>query len=543
MVIVGINVGLEFEMDIGHASLNTDDRISFMQIDKNVRALLRDFRPVLDRNLSAILDKFYAHVLTVPQLAEMFVSDERVRHAREGQSSHWKRLFSGEFGTEYFDSIQRIGRVHNRLGLEPRWYIGGYAAATTELHRLAIEHCMSGWRRDGAAKKAVALVQAIDKAVMLDMELAISVYLEEQSNDFHKRLEALSDQFQASITGVSDNLMESASQLSERSASMTSGARNCLGLTKDASRGAAQASENVQSVASAAEELSASISEISHQLSESNKIALEASTAVDNTKLTVEGLNQAAAKISGVVSLIQDIAEQTNLLALNATIEAARAGEAGKGFAVVASEVKALANQTSSATDEISEQISGMQQVAEETRNGIENISAAMAKVGDSSAAISAAVEEQDAVTREISQSAAEAHRGTAEVQQAVRAAEESVTRSAELSEMVSESASYVTEQAGELKSESGDFIEKIRRADRRSEDRSERSEPVSLEIEGTVFDGNMKDHSSKGLSVKMDTSGIRIGATGKILSGSFGRGENIEVVGKTPVQVNLKIV
>ncbi|WP_420404443.1 protoglobin domain-containing protein [Nisaea sp.] len=458
-------------MDVGHKALNAEERISFLQIDQSARALLGEFSPILERNLSAILDGFYAHVMTVPQLAEMFVSEDRVRHAREGQSAHWKRLFSGEFGEEYFDSIQRIGRVHNRLGLEPRWYIGGYAAATTELHRLAIEHCMKGWRRNDAAKKAVALVQAIDKAVMLDMELAISVYLEEQSNDFRNRLEGLSDQFQASITGVTGNLLESAAQLSERSSSMTSGARDCMEQTKDASRGAAAASENVQSVASAAEELSASIGEISHQLAESNKIAQEASEAVDTTKLTVEGLNQAAAKISGVVSLIQDIAEQTNLLALNATIEAARAGEAGKGFAVVASEVKALANQTSNATDEISEQVSGMQQVAEETRSGIENISSAMSKVGDSSAAISAAVEEQDAVTREISQSAAEAHRGTAEVQQAIGAVEDSVTNSAEMSEMVSESATYVTEQAGELKRESGEFIEKLWRADRRAED------------------------------------------------------------------------
>lgn len=453
-------------MPMSSDNLQTQDRLSFFKIDEVSAARVRAFCPVVERNLPAILDVFYAHILTVPKLAQMFTSEARVKHAREAQSRHWLKLFSGKFEPDYFESIQVIGRVHNRLGLEPRWYIGGYAVALGELHRLAIEHSLKGWRASAAAGNAAGLIQAIDKVVMLDMELAISVYLEEQSNDFSKRLASLSDEFQASITAVSGSLLTSAGSLSEKSAKMNELAATSLERAGEATRGAEQASQNVQSVASAAEEMSASISEISHQVSESNAVALQAAETVRGTMATVETLNQAADKISGVVSLIQDIAEQTNLLALNATIEAARAGEAGKGFAVVASEVKALANQTSSATDEISEQILNMQQIAGQTRTSIENIATSMEKVEDSSSAISAAVEEQDAVTREISQSAAEAHRGAADARESINLVENAVRQSSDMAAEVSSASSNVTGQASQLQQESEEFIAKIRSAD-----------------------------------------------------------------------------
>ena len=117
----------------------------------------------------------------------------------------------------------------------------------------------------------------------------------------------------------------------------------------------------MQTVASAAEELSSSISEIKRQVAQSSDFASGAVSQAEKTNEQVQGLADAANKIGEVVELITDIAEQTNLLALNATIEAARAGDAGKGFAVVASEVKNLANQTAKATEEIGEQISGIQ--------------------------------------------------------------------------------------------------------------------------------------------------------------------------------------
>ncbi|CAN0590435.1 unnamed protein product, partial [Ectocarpus sp. 12 AP-2014] len=131
---------------------------------------------------------------------------------------------------------------------------------------------------------------------------------------------------------------------------------------------------NTQTVASATEEMSSSISGIVDQVAHSSRITGDAVTRVEQTNETMQSLADAADKIGEVTSLISDIAEQTNLLALNATIEAARAGDAGKGFAVVASEVKNLANQTAKATEEITGQINQMQHVTKDAVDAIHKI-------------------------------------------------------------------------------------------------------------------------------------------------------------------------
>ncbi|MCJ2085834.1 PAS domain S-box protein [Methylobacterium sp. E-005] len=164
-----------------------------------------------------------------------------------------------------------------------------------------------------------------------------------------------------------------------------------------------QVSSDIQAVASGAEELAASVGEISQQVSHAARMAGEAVEQARHTGGIVEGLSGQATQIGEVVTMIQGIAAQTNLLALNATIEAARAGASGKGFAVVASEVKALAEQTAKATEEIRVQITATQAATREAVGAIGLIQGTIRSLDEVSAAIAAAVEEQSAVTREMS--------------------------------------------------------------------------------------------------------------------------------------------
>ncbi len=223
----------------------------------------------------------------------------------------------------------------------------------------------------------------------------------------------LTDQFESSIMHVASSVNESASGLKDTAKSMTSSVDTSRNLTHEISQNAQQTSDNVNTVAVASEELSSAVNEIGQQVSVSAETASRAVSEANETQKVIVSLNESAAQIGEVIDLIREIAEQTNLLALNATIEAARAGEAGKGFAVVASEVKALATQTARATESIGSQISVMQDKTRQSVKAIQNVSKTIADMSSITSAISAAVEEQDAATQEISRNMQQAANGT----------------------------------------------------------------------------------------------------------------------------------
>jgi methyl-accepting chemotaxis protein len=221
----------------------------------------------------------------------------------------------------------------------------------------------------------------------------------------------------------------------------------------------------VESVASAAEELSASIGDISKQASHAAGIASRAVDAARVTDGTVQGLAQSASRIGEVVGLINSIAAQTNLLALNATIEAARAGESGRGFAVVASEVKTLASQTAKATDEISEQVAGIQKVAGEAIDAIKSIGSIIAEVNEVATAIAAAVQEQGAATQEITRSTQYASQGTKNVSENITGVKSDADTAAAAADNVKRASETLEKESKHLGNQVNDFLGKIRAA------------------------------------------------------------------------------
>jgi methyl-accepting chemotaxis protein len=226
-----------------------------------------------------------------------------------------------------------------------------------------------------------------------------------------------------------------------------------------------EASTNVQTVASATEELSASTREIGTQVAKSAGIARDATDQARATGTTMDGLTGAAKRIGEVVTLITDIASQTNLLALNATIEAARAGEAGKGFAVVASEVKALATQTTRATEDITRQVHEIQAATDAAAGAIAGVGKTISSMDEIASAIAAAVEQQDAATQDIARNIQEASAGTTEVAATVTAlsAATGVTRTA--AGQVLAAAQDMEKQSAELSQEVGSFVAALKAA------------------------------------------------------------------------------
>jgi methyl-accepting chemotaxis protein len=226
-----------------------------------------------------------------------------------------------------------------------------------------------------------------------------------------------------------------------------------------------QASSNVQTVATAGEELSSSITEIGRQVTQSTKIAGHAVEQAEKTDAKVQSLADAAVKIGEVVSLINDIAAQTNLLALNATIEAARAGEAGKGFAVVASEVKSLANQTAKATEEIGQQIAGIQGATKESVEAIKVIGKTIAEVNEIATTIASAVEEQGAATQEIARNVQQAAKGTQEVSSNIAGVTQAAGETGAAASQVLGASKELAQQSEVLRQQVDTFLARVRAA------------------------------------------------------------------------------
>ncbi|PTW62554.1 methyl-accepting chemotaxis protein [Breoghania corrubedonensis] len=329
-----------------------------------------------------------------------------------------------------------------------------------------IELAVLVWLVDRLTKAFAASKLAVDQATDARSQSATLLEAEEargaQERQKQAHITARIETFRGEIRERLDAIMARTQTMSGTADTLSGVADNTSRRVIDTVTVSDQASSNVQTVASAAEELSASIGEIRRQIEKTTGVVVKATQGARTSNEKVEGLAAASTKIGEVVGLIQAIAEQTNLLALNATIEAARAGEAGKGFAVVAAEVKDLATQTSKATEEISAQISAIQESTVDAVKTIGSISETMEEVNSYTASIAAAMDQQGSATSEISQNVAQAAGGTRHVVETISSLQGDVGETTRSASDVKRAASDVASQASALNEAVDAFLKDV---------------------------------------------------------------------------------
>ena len=313
---------------------------------------------------------------------------------------------------------------------------------------------------------AMARALNVFKKNGLDMQALSEQQRETTERGREERKQAryrMAEDLETQVGAIAAAVAQSSVEVENFAKSMTESAQSTTMEAVTVANALDAASQNVQAAASAGEELSASIQEISRQVNRSADLATATVEDARKTDETVQDLAQASKKIGEVVSLISDIAAQTNLLALNATIEAARAGEAGKGFAVVASEVKNLANQTAHATAEISKQIVSSQTVTDSAIAAIRKISERISEMDHIATAIRGAMSQQEEATKEISHSMSAAATGTAQVNHALGNVSKVASETGSVATQLSMSSVTLSKQSDSLRTSVEKFANSVR--------------------------------------------------------------------------------
>ena len=466
------------------------DRLNFINLDEAARASLRELAPFLDQALEPALTALYGKLKEVPHLRALFKDEAHMNAAKTRQKQHWAEIIKAEFGAAYVDDTRAVGNAHARIGLNPRWYIGGYAILTQKLvEALVAEDWPKMLRmKRTQPKDAARRITDLLKAIMLDMELSVSVYLDrlteerraieaareraarEQAEAITAIATALSrlangdlatymrDELNGEFAPLKNDFNTSLTMLREALAAVAkatqgikSGAFEIAQASDDLSRRTEQQAANLEETAAALNEMTASVRKTADLTKETTDIAAAAKAEaqrsgriVTEAVAAMDVIDQSSKEISQIIGVIDEIAFQTNLLALNAGVEAARAGDAGKGFAVVASEVRALAQRSAEAAKQIKALISAS---SAQVATGVARVDEAGQALGQ----ITARVVEMDAHVAQIASSAQEQAIGLQEINTAVTAMDRFTQQNAAMVEEATAAAHALRGEMDEL--------------------------------------------------------------------------------------------
>jgi methyl-accepting chemotaxis protein len=427
---------------------------------------------------------------------------------------HWADQAAANYGSGQFQVVVLLGiavAVAIAAGFGTVKAIAGpIQAMTAAMRRLADKDINVGipaqGRTDEVGQMAAAVEVFRESMIAADRLAAAEKAAQATRERRQAAMERYTQDFGASISGIMASLANAAAVMRTASQTMDKATGAVHTEAQGTANSAAKSSQDLLAVAAAVEEMTSSITEISRQVSTAADVARTAVERARASHETMQGLSDTTTRIGDVVHLISQIAGQTNLLALNATIEAARAGDAGKGFAVVAGEVKALATQTAKATAEISGQISMVRSATTDAVTAMTEIGAIIGKLDEVSAAISAAVEEQSATTREIASSIQAVSSATASTASAMNNVVKVAEDASSASQEVMAGSSGIGTQAETLRAEVDSFLAAVR------DDTGEKRRYERIPANGAVATLQAQGRSMKAALINVSRDGALIG-------------------------------
>ena len=454
---------------MAHDQLN--ERIEFYGIDTITPATLGGVARAIKRRLDPALTKFYTIISQRPGLSAHFSGPQQMDKAKNLQAEHWRAVFRDGVDDRFYQRALRIGDVHSRIGLEPKWYVGAYAIMLEELIATIIAPGWRGWLPWRRAQ--TRQVNALVKVALLDIDVVLSAYFaanEQQRNIVTDKLGAALEQVssgqltatlaslpaeyrkvETDFNNAIDNLRDTLATVIGGMGAMTSGSSEIKSAADDLARRTEEQAANLEETAAAVASINASVQENAatsakarSTITETTIRARDGAAIVSEAVTAMQQIESSSQEINSIIAVIESISFQTNLLALNAGVEAARAGESGRGFAVVANEVRALAQRCAEAADEVKALITVS---SGHVSNGVELVG----RSGDAFAAINSDVAELSGAIQSIADAAANQAASLSQINSVVGELDRSTQQNAAMAEECTAAASSLAQEAGML--------------------------------------------------------------------------------------------
>lgn len=435
-------------------------RYRLFGLDADARDEVRRVGPIVAPQIEHALHLMLQAAGHVPGIAQVLKEHRDVIGQLE--TLHLKALVSGDLGPAYFAVCRKTVEQENALGLDARFRgtLGNY------LLQAAVDALARTFRF--SPRKFAKYSKLVSQIIAFDVANAMALhreFVELRRRNRREKINAAITDFGSAIDETLDAIENATASLATTCESMTGLATEALSRMTTVTTAANETAQRVRATDESTDNLAHSISQIGKEATRSLEIARVAVGDTQRAHQTIQSLDNTAEHISNVVSIISAIASQTNLLALNATIEAARAGDAGKGFSIVASEVKALANQTSSATSQISDKVTAIQESTRKSVEAVSSIANVIEQLTQTAEVIATAVEKQTETTKSIASSIQIASRHTASVSSEIVSVENVAERNVSAFNDIAELAAQVSSKASELKAKVSTFFSRVRAA------------------------------------------------------------------------------